>query len=194
MNANTSRTAGHRPIDWRNMFFDSSTLLLFAIALVSGIAVWHFKGPAEFFDSLKGDAWLLLAIIPKMTVGYIVAAFVTILVTREFIARWLGETSGMRGAAVGTGLGMVTPGGPVIAFPLVGALAAAGSGRGALIAYVTSWEVLGFQRILIWELQFLGVEMMTIRWLVSVPLPFIGALISAWLPRDPPREDAEVRP
>ena len=186
MNAKETSPAGPKPIDWCGMFFDGSMRFLFVLTLILGAAVWYFHGAGAVLESLTSDALLLLSFTPKMALGYIIAAFVTALVSRALISQWLGESAGARGVSVATGLGLITPGGPMIAFPLVAALSAAGSGRAALIAYVTSWEVLGFQRVLIWEMQFLGVEMMTIRWLVSVPLPFLAALVSYWLPRAPP--------
>lgn len=184
MNAKDVKTAGHRPIDWRGMFFDGSMRVLFLLALLSGLAVWYFKGSEAVFESSIAEFWLLLSFIPKIAVAMCVAALVTALVPRSLIAAWLGDKAGLKGVTFATGIGAITPGGPMISFPLVAALSRAGSGRASLIAYLTSWEVLGFQRILIWELQFLGVELLTIRWLASVPLPFIAAVLSLYLPKD----------
>jgi uncharacterized membrane protein YraQ (UPF0718 family) len=192
MNAKDVKTAGHRPIDWRGMFFDGSIKVLFLLALVSGGAVWYLKGADAVWDSTVGEFWLLLSFIPKIAVAMCVAALVTALVPRSLIAAWLGDKAGLKGISFATGVGAITPGGPMISFPLVAALSRAGSGRASLIAYLTSWEVLGFQRILIWELQFLGVELLTIRWLASVPLPFIAALLSVYLPKDRPPPEAET--
>ncbi len=186
MNAKDVKTAGHRPIDWRGMFFDGSIRVLFLLAFLSGLAVWYFKGADAVFETSIAEFWLLLSFIPKIAVAMCVAALVTALVPRSLIAAWLGDKAGLKGAAFATGIGAITPGGPMISFPLVAALSRAGSGRASLIAYLTSWEVLGFQRILIWELQFLGVELLTIRWLASMPLPFIAALISLYLPKERP--------
>jgi len=165
--------------------------VLFLLALASGGAVWYFKGADAVWDSTIAEFWLLLSFIPKIAVAMCVAALVTALVPRSLIAAWLGDKAGLKGISFATGVGAITPGGPMISFPLVAALSRAGSGRASLIAYLTSWEVLGFQRILIWELQFLGVELLTIRWLASVPLPFIAALLSIYLPKDRPPPDNE---
>lgn len=201
MNARrTIKSAGFRPIDWRGMFFDGSMQALFGIAIVTGALALWLRGPEAVWHGMIEDFWLLLSFTPKMAIAMCVAAFVTALVSRELIAKWLGEQAGVRGDALATGIGAITPGGPMIAFPLVNALHDAGTGRASLIAYLTSWEVLGFQRILIWELQFLGVELFTIRWLASVPLPFIAAFISRFLPAAPraiepsPPPDAEPMP
>lgn len=189
MTSKDVKSAGYRPIDWRGMFFDGSMKVLIALAVIAGLVLWHVQGIEAVVDSLKADTELLVSFMPKMAVAFVVAACVTALVPRSLIAKWIGDQAGMKGVAIATGVGAITPGGPMIAFPLVTALHKAGSGRAALIAYLTSWEVLGFQRILIWELQFLGVELLTIRWIASAGLPFIAAFISLLLPREKPARD-----
>lgn len=186
------KTGGFRPIDWKGMFLDGSVLVLFGLTLVSGLAVWWLKGWDVVVETIVAESFLLFDFSPKMAIAMAVAAFVTALVPRALIAKWIGDKSGLKGIALATGVGAITPGGPMISFPLVAALSKAGSGRAALIAYLTSWEVLGFQRILIWELQFLGVELFSIRWLASVWLPFIAAIISRWLPPDRAPAESEA--
>jgi uncharacterized membrane protein YraQ (UPF0718 family) len=166
--------------------------VLILLAAASGLAVWYFKGWDAVVDATISEAWLLFSFTPKMAVAMCVAALVTALVPRALIAAWLGDKAGIKGVSLATGIGAITPGGPMISFPLVAALSKAGTGRASLIAYLTSWEVLGFQRILIWELQFLGVELLSIRWLASMPLPFIAAILSRYLPAD--REKVEEEP
>ena len=194
MQSKDIKSAGHRPINWRGMFFDGSMKVLLARTMVTGALLWYLQGWEAVQKSLAEDLALILDFTPRMAFAFIVAAMVTALVPRALIAQWLGEKSGMKGVAMATGAGAITPGGPMIAFPLVSALSKAGSGRPALIAYLTSWEVLGFQRILIWELQFLGVELFSIRWLASVALPFIAAAISMWLPKEPQKNEDESEP
>ena len=91
--------------------------------------------------------------------------------------------------ALATGVGAVTPGGPMTSFPLVTALHEAGTGRGTLIAYLTSWSTLGLQRIVSWEVPLMGVEFAALRFLTSLPLPFIAGYISRCL-KDAPRPEA----
>jgi uncharacterized membrane protein YraQ (UPF0718 family) len=183
MNAKDVQSGGVRPlIDWRRAFFDTSTLVFAAIMAAAGAAVYIFKGPDVFFETIETELLLLLAFTPKMMLAFFVAALVTALVSRHFIARWLGDQAGLRGITLASGIGAVTPGGPMVSFPIVVALSDAGSSRSSMIAYLTSWTTLGFQRIMIWELPLLGIEYAMIRLLVSIPLPFIAALVSMRLP------------
>lgn len=190
MNAKDVKSGGVRPlVDWRRAFFDTSNLVLAIIMVVTGAAVYFWLGSDAFLEAIGAEAVLLVTFTPKMFLAFIVAALVTALVSREVIARWLGDQAGMKGVTLATGIGAVTPGGPMISFPLVNALSRAGSSRPSMIAYLTSWEVLGFQRIMIWELPLLGVEYAALRIFSSIPLPFIAAFLSMYMPTD--KRDAE---
>lgn len=193
MTGKDAKSGGFRPlVDWRRAFFEPSMYVLAAIVVLAGAAVYYFKGAAVFWESVRGDFYLLFVFTPKMYMAFIVAALVTALVSREVIARWLGDQAGMKGVTLATGIGAVTPGGPMISFPLVAALSKAGSSRASMIAYLTSWEVLGFQRIMIWELPLLGLEYTALRIVGSLPLPFAAAFLSMYLPPDP-RNDPPAR-
>ena len=71
-------------------------------------------------------------------------------------------------------------------FPLVQSLQQAGTGRSALISYITSWSTMGFQRILNWELPLLGPDLTLLRIASSLPLPIIAGITSRFLPRPAP--------
>jgi uncharacterized membrane protein YraQ (UPF0718 family) len=163
--------------------FDRSFWVFAGLAAVSGTACWFLVGKQAFYDSLVGDLWLLLSVLPKLIAAMLLAAFIQVLLPREWVARWIGEQSGLKGFAIAAGAGALTPGGPMTSFPLVSALHAAGSGRGTLIAYLTSWATLGLQRILVWEVPLMGFEFACIRWIASLPLPFIAAGIARFIPR-----------
>jgi uncharacterized membrane protein YraQ (UPF0718 family) len=160
-------------------------LALAAIVAASGTACWLIYGRNAFLDSFTNDFFTFLSIAPKMGCALLVAGFVQILVPRALVARWLGHQAGIKGVTIATGIGAITPGGPMTSFPLVNALHGAGTGRAALVAYLTAWATLGFQRILIWELPLLGFDFALLRQLASIPAPFIAAFISERLPAFP---------
>jgi len=162
----------------RRRTFDTSFFVFVGMALVSGIAVWVFKGSDVFFDALGNDGQLILRIIPLIGAGFLIGGFSQILLPSDLVGRWLGAESGLRGIAIATVAGIFTPGGPIISFPLVVALAAAGADIGALVAYITSWSVLGLTRIIMWELPFMGADFTATRFAASLLLPFIAGLIA----------------
>ncbi len=169
--------------DIRAALFETSVLVLAGLSCVAGAACWYFLGWDVVLESMTSDAVMFVDLAPKMALAFLVAALVTSLVPRQLIAKWLGEQAGARGVALATAVGAITPGGPMMSFPLVASLAKAGAGRAALIAYLTSWETLGFQRIMIWEIPLLGFDYAAMRFIASVPLPFIAALVSEHLPK-----------
>ncbi len=176
--------------DFKAAFFDRSVLVLAGLALFSGILCWQLKGVDAVIESLHTDVRTFLDLVPKMAMAFLLAALVTALISRATIAKWLGEKSGVKGVALATAVGAVTPGGPMMSFPLVASLAKAGAGRASLIAYLTSWETLGFQRIMVWEIPLLGPELTAMRFIASLPLPFVAALLSERLPKTEAEEKA----
>lgn len=88
----------------------------------------------------------------------------------------------MRGLIIATVAGTITPGGPASAYALLAVLAASGADRGAMIAYITAWATLGLQRILVWDVPFMGAEFAILRFAISLPLPVVAGLIARRLP------------
>ena len=162
--------------------FDRSFWLFTALAAASGIACYLVKGAEVFFASFRGDLELFIMILPKLGPALLIAGFLQRLVPRNAVATWMGERAGFKGVVIASGIGMVTPGGPMTSFPLVNALQAAGTGRSALVAYLTSWSTLGFQRILVWEVPLMGVEFAVVRFLASLPGPLAAGLIARIVP------------
>ena len=163
-------------------FIDRTLIGLFAMAAVTGAACYVLEGREAFFESFHTDLKNFLDIAPKMAGALMLSAYIQLLLPREVVARYLGVQSGARGMALAAGLGFATPGGPSTSFPVVAALHYAGTGRAPLVCYLTAWSTLGFNRILLWEMPFLGAEFALFRQLASLPLPFAAALISTLFP------------
>ncbi len=173
-----------------NIFNRTFWIVAFLTAM-SGVACYLVRGPDVFFDTFKTDLEMVVVITPRLGAALLLAASIQVLLPREKVARWLGDQAGLKGMLLATAAGMVTPGGPMTSFPVVNALHEAGTGRRALVAYVTSWSTQGFQRILMWELPLMGLEFAAFRFLVSLPLPIVAGLISRYVPieTEPPRPD-----
>jgi len=105
------------------------------------------------------------------------------LLPHERVARWLGPESGLRGYGIALLGGIVTPAGPFAVFPILLALRHAGAGFPVCVVYVTSWATLGAQRLVIWELPFLGFDLVSLRIAASLPLPIIAGLLAAAVAR-----------
>lgn len=162
--------------------FGTSFMGFFGFAVAIGAVCWFVKGPEAFKSALLGDVDLVLNLLPRVGVALSIAALIWVLLPREKISGLVGSESGIAGLAIATIAGTITPGGPSSAYALLAMLAASGADRGALIAYITAWATLGMQRVLVWDVPFMGAEFAILRTLVSLPLPIVAGMIARVLP------------
>jgi len=162
--------------------FDWSTAVIATLALSSAAIVLFRDGQARFLAILTDDLGLLGTMLPKVLAGCLIGAFVTLLLPRETVARWVGSESGIAGILIATVAGAILPGGPFTIYPIAGALLVAGADAGAACAFVISWTLLGHSRAIVWELPFFGLDFVTWRILFSLPLPILAGLAArvAW--------------
>ena len=159
----------------RNPFVDTSFLIFAGLALVAG-AVCYSRGKDVFSVGINSSLSLFLDIAPRLSAAFLMAGFVEVLVPKDLVIKWIGERSGIKGILIATAAGVVTPGGPMISFPLIAALYRLGADFGPLVGYLTSWELMGIHRIIVWEIPFMGIRFALLRFTVSLLLPIIAAL------------------
>lgn len=156
--------------------------LLLAVCL--GWICYSVLGPEAFRQGVAHDVDLILDLLPRVAAAQVAAGFVWVLVPRDKMAAFVQRNSGRRGLALAMIAGAITPGGPASAFPLLAILAAAGADRGILVAYITSWALLGAQRLIVWDIPFMGIEFSLLRLAISLPLPIVAGLIARRLRYD----------
>jgi uncharacterized membrane protein YraQ (UPF0718 family) len=120
--------------------------------------------------------------LPRVAVAQVVAGFVWVLMPHDRVSQLVGPDGGRRGLVIATIAGIITPGGPASAFSLLVLIGSVGGDRGILVAYISSWAMLGLQRILVWDLPLMGVEFSVIRFLVCLPLPILAGWIARRIP------------
>ena len=152
---------------------DTSSLLMIAAALIAVVAV-YLKSPRAAESGIGAGLALLIEIAPRMVAAFTLAGLVQAIVPQDTIVRWMGQGSGYRGLMIGMTLGSVTPGGPMTHFPVIASLYKVGVGVGPLVAYLSAWLLFGLQRIIMWELPFLGAKLVAIRVAVSFVFPFLA--------------------
>ena len=162
--------------------FDKSFWMFAIAALVTGIACYVVFGSDEFGAAVAEDATLVGFLVPKLGAAVLIAAFVQALLPPSFFARYMGHETGLKGMAIASAAGTVTPGGPMTSFPLVLVLRDSGTGIGALVTYVTAWTTTGLQRVFMWELPLMGPEFAIVRFLASTPLGIIAGMLARLFP------------
>jgi uncharacterized membrane protein YraQ (UPF0718 family) len=160
-----------RAFDW------STAIIALAAAGAAGFVYWH-DGPAQFRAILTDDFALLGQMMPKVLAGCLIGTFVNLVLPREVVARWVGHESGFAGLAIGALFGAILPGGPFTIYPVAGALLAVGADAGAVVAFITSWTLIGYTRALVWEIPFFGGHFVIWRIIEALPLPFIAGLLA----------------
>ena len=158
--------------------FEWSTAIIASVAIISGAIVYMRDGTEKFIAILSNDLWLFSGMLPKMAAGCLIAAFVTRLLPREVVARVVGAESGLLGLVIAMVMGAALPGGPLTIYPVAGAFLVLGADVGTAITFITAWNLLGYNRALIWELPFFGTEFVGWRILIAVPLPIIAGLMA----------------
>jgi uncharacterized membrane protein YraQ (UPF0718 family) len=164
--------------------FDGGFWGFAGFALLAGLACYLILGPDAFAEALADDVRMVVSTLPRIVLALAVAGLVWVMLPRERLTRLIGRNSGLRGLLIATAAGVVTPGGPASAYPFLAVLAGSGADRGALVAYIVSWSMLGMQRILVWDVPFMGADFSLLRFVVSLPLPVLAGLIARRLPLD----------
>jgi uncharacterized membrane protein YraQ (UPF0718 family) len=155
---------------------DTSTIIMMVAAVIA-LAVVYFKSPEAANKGLSATGSLILEITPRMIAAFTLAGLFQVIVPEELIVRWMGHGSGVKGILIGMSLGGITPGGPMTHFPVIASLFKMGVGVGPLVAYLSAWSLFGLQRVIMWEIPFLGAKVVAIRIAVS----FLFPLIAGWL-------------
>ena len=131
--------------------------------------------------SLVGEGFLkaggiFVGIIPLLIIAFMVAGFITILIPKTLVSRWLGKEAGWKGPFLGSLLGALVPGGPFFFYPLMAALTISGANVGTMISFVAAKTLWNIGRLPI-EIAFVGIEVTLIRFLITFPIPIIAGLV-----------------
>lgn len=171
--------------------FGASFISFALLAIGAGAIVFVWQGQDHVLAALESDIDFILMVAPNIVGAIFLATIISALVPKQFLERLIGEGSGIKGLAIATTAGALTPGGPMASFPLVLVLQKAGAGQASMISYLTSWSTIGLHRILVWEIQFLGLEFALVRMLSSAPLAIIAGLLSRLMPHRSPMSQDE---
>jgi uncharacterized membrane protein YraQ (UPF0718 family) len=154
-------------------------IMLVAAALI--LLALYVKAPEKANQGLSAGFILFLEILPRMVLAFIFEGLMQVMAPQGVITSWMGQESGFRGLLIGMVLGTVTPGGPMTHFPIVATLYRSGVGVGPMVSYLTAWSLFGLQRVIMWELPFLGLSVVVVRAASSFVFPLLAGWISSYL-------------
>jgi len=146
--------------------------------IVAVMMVWAYVKSPDL--PLRGfqTTWVLLQDVwLPLLLGFLLAGFFDVLVSRELLVKWMGEQSGWKGIMVGWLIGLAMPGGPYVVFPIAASLLNQGVGVGPLVTFITAKSLLSPTRLFSWEAPFLGWPFAAARAIPSLLLPPLVGLI-----------------
>ncbi|MCL6645688.1 MAG: permease [Dehalococcoidia bacterium] len=149
-----------------------------AVVATAAAVVLIRDGRARFLEILESDVDLFGAMLLKVLAGCLIGAFLTLLLPRDRVSRWVGAESGWLGLVIATVAGAILPGGPLTIYPIASAFLVMGADVGATVAFVTSWTLLGYGRALVWELPFFGPDFVLWRMVAAWPLPLVAGVLA----------------
>lgn len=158
---------------------NQATLILVVLALILLIYAWrrgdgsHRRGVSMGWQTLKRT-------LPLLMIAFVIAGYVKVIAPQDLVSSWIGPDSSWRGLLVGTGAGMLLPGGPYVVFPLIAALYQAGAGVGPTLAIITSWSTLALLTVS-FELPFLGWRFTLLRIGMGLAIPLLVGLAGTFL-------------
>lgn len=153
------------------------TVLLAGIAIVLSAMAWK-RGRSTLAKGVNDARGQFMHLLPRLLIGILGSGFLAHLMPKETVLAWFGPNSGLTGTALATLAGALTPGGPVVGYALGAAALKAGADFAQVIAYVTAWSLLTFNRMITWELPSMPARLVLIRVIVSLPFPFLAAWIT----------------
>lgn len=148
-------------------------MLALAVVLT---ALAYRKGRHVPLEGLSAGVKMFGSILPVLIPAFIAAGMASVLIPADLLAQWMGRESGVRGMAMGGLVGAITPGGPFLFFPILAVLYQAGAGVGAITSFLSSWALLGLQRMFIFEVPIMGWKFALCRFVAGLIFPVLIGL------------------
>ena len=152
------------------------TIVMGVIAAIC-LFLGYQKGGEILPAGLKAGGLMLVQLLPILAFAFIIAGLIPLLVPREMISAWIGPESGLKGILIGTVLGGLLPGGPIISLPIVAGMLRVGTSIGTMVALLTGWSLLAFVRLPL-EVAILGWQFTLVRLACTFFFPPIAGLIA----------------
>jgi len=155
---------------------DKTPLVLLVVIIGLAILTATQQGLSGILDGLMGGGRVLWQTLPLLFAAFMVAGLTQVLVTEEFVTRWLGSQTGWKGIALACLAGALIPGGPYVYYPVAAVLLNNGAGLGVLVAFVAAKNLWSVSR-LPYEIALIGLDFTLARFAITLVFPpLIGFL------------------
>lgn len=149
------------------------------LGLLVLVAVFVFRmGGADGLAASGEDAVrLLLDAAPFIVLGIGLAGMLTVLVPPSAVARLMGDEAGLKGLVIAVVAGALSPGGPYVVYPIAAAMMSSGAGLGPMAGFLAMRNTVSVQRLLVWDLPFLGLPFAVARSLAGLWFPLVAIVM-----------------
>jgi uncharacterized membrane protein YraQ (UPF0718 family) len=152
------------------------TIFMASLAFIL-LYIGYSKGQGQHITGLRSALNMTIEVFPLLVFAFTVAGMVQVLVSRELLAKWVGEESGMRGILIGTVAGGFCPGGPYVSLPIAAGIFRSGAGVGTMVAFLTAWSLWAVARLPM-EVAILDWKFVLVRLASTFFFPPIAGLIA----------------
>lgn len=161
---------------------NKTTLGMALVALVMAVLAYLQGGLQMVGSALYTGGATLVSITHILIVAFLVAGFVSILIPKDKVTKWLGTEAGWKGPFLGAMMGALVPGGPFFFYPLMATLIGSGASVGTMLSFVAA-KTLWFVGRLPMEIAFVGIRLTLIRIAVTFAIPImVGSFVNYFLP------------
>ena len=156
---------------------DKTPIILLAVLIIligyTGIQIGWQAVPQGFLSGGK----ILLQVVPLLIAAFLVAGMTQVLVTKEFVTKWLGSQTGWKGIGLACLAGAIIPGGPYVYYPVTAVMLHNGAGLGVLVAFIAAKNLWSVSR-LPYEIALIGLEFTMTRFLITLIFPPLVGILS----------------
>lgn len=181
------RQSRERKAWWR----DPSLITMVSLLFVVSAAAFALHGGGGLLDGVEGLADLIRRAGPALVLGFLLAGLLTVLFPPSTVGRWMGDDAGLKGILIGAAAGVLSPGGPYVMYPIAAALIHGGAGISSLAAFTAARNIFTANRLLVYEMPFLGVPLALSRTLATLWLILVSVVLVPLVFRLMPRSAQE---
>lgn len=142
-------------------------LILFGAAFRKGL---HLEG-------LRSGYRMFLKVVPLLFLAFVLVGYLNLLLPKEILSDWLGESAGWKGLFIGPVIGALVQGGPFAFFPLFDSVFRDTVTTGTAVAMITAWGMINIGH-LPYEAAFLGPRFIMLKYSLYLLFPTIAGFLA----------------
>lgn len=159
---------------------DKTPIALFLVVIGLAILTGITQEPSAILDGFISGGKVFWQVIPLLIAAFLVAGLTQVIVTKEFVTRWLGSQTGWKGIALACLAGALIPGGPYVYYPITAVMLHNSAGLGVLVSFVAAKNLWSVSR-LPYEIALIGLEFTLARFAITLIFPPLVGFVAETL-------------